>query len=329
VTASRFWLALAGSLLLHLAVAVGAWFGRAAAPLITLTAVKAVEHAVDVAPVEPPPSNLGRQGVVEVEDTESHRGRVATNQSHQELPRTHPQSKREPKVMTNMTKAVASVPSSAERPENVALNDPDTAQNVARANAAAGNVAPGQLRAAMLDATGRNESNAAVSGFGSMEMLLKERRLERALTWVFPKVVSSERNYWNWPKGNVGVLRFSVELSEEGRIVETRFEASAGSARLTGLVGRMTQYLKLGRFVLGGTLRDGRIERRFEISVVHRDIAGNSAGNVGNIEKLGFDAPEAGRPGRGYVVDATGQELEARLREISPVIVAVEGSLAP
>jgi hypothetical protein len=173
----------------------------------------------------------------------------------------------------------------------------------------------------MQNATTRSESPAVAVGFGSMEMLLKERHLERALTWVFPKIVSSDPTYWGLPFGTFEPLRLTLILSESGKIIDTKLDSPASVAGLESLIRKMTAYLALGRFVLDRAPMDGAVSRSFELSVAHRkskELGGAALdpSGIGIVEKLGFDEPEAGRPGRGYVVDRAGSELVARVREL-------------
>jgi hypothetical protein len=179
------------------------------------------------------------------------------------------------------------------------------------------------LRRAMIEATHRSDVTAATAGFGSMEMLLRERQLARALTWVFPKIISADRAYWTLPQGRLGRLQFSIELSNEGRILATHFEGQKQAQTLIDLVTRMTRYLKPGRFEVSADLNgEQAVERRFEITVLHRKgqivAQAEDPTESGNIERLGFDTKTATSPWRGYIVDTTGQEFVAELRELSP-----------
>jgi hypothetical protein len=199
--------------------------------------------------------------------------------------------------------------------ERVALNEPEP-------------VSSEGLKRAMLDAT--KQANVATVGgdFGSMEMLLRERRLERALTWVFPKIVSHDKSYWLWPFGRIGVARFSVELSSDGRIGAIRFTEPSESSNLKDLVARMVKYLRPGRFTVIRDASDGPIERSFELVVTHRKGVSSSEAS-GNLEQLGFDSPESGRPGRGFIVDTSGQQLVAELRELAPNVAVSADSPRP
>lgn len=187
----------------------------------------------------------------------------------------------------------------------------------------------------MLAATKHNEVPSSVmANFGSMEMLLKERWLERALTWVFPKVVSLDKSYWSWPMGDLGTLDFTVTLGESGQILgadfgEAEVDAArpsgpgpAGHARLTRLVQQMLRFLAAGRFSRGTAsegISEGTVERRFSLTVTHKAQASDGEARdpeeAGNLAKIGFDAPERGRAGRGYVGATNGQEFEATLTE--------------
>ncbi|MGC4065501.1 MAG: hypothetical protein QM784_12810 [Polyangiaceae bacterium] len=182
-------------------------------------------------------------------------------------------------------------------------------------------VPPGELRAAMLSATTRSDAPMGATSFGSMEMLLKERHLARALTWVFPKIVSGDRQYWSLPLRSFEPLRFTLMLSEGGKIVDTQLEPSASVQELGALIRKMTSYLALGHFALEHAATDGAVARRFEIRVVHRRGKENGGAlldpsGVGIVERLGFDEPDGGRPGRGYVFDRAGTELVAHVREV-------------
>jgi hypothetical protein len=189
-------------------------------------------------------------------------------------------------------------------------------------------LSPSALKAAMFDATKRNNVPMVGGGFGSMEMLLKERRLERALTWVFPKVVSYDKSYWQWPMGSIGAIRFTIELDSHGKIIATRFLEASPPSRLKALISKMTLFLRPGRFYVSKLTDDSPIERSFVLTVQQRKRnaarvpSGASEGEsvseeLGDIERIGFDAPEEGRPGKGYITDKTGRELVAELREVT------------
>ena len=188
------------------------------------------------------------------------------------------------------------------------------------------------LKQAMLAATTHNLTPSGESGFGTMEMLMRERNFERALTWVFPKVASQDKAYWRWPMGSLGSIRFFVTLSQNGKIIDSRFDSDEIDSRLAPLVTKMLRFLAPGRFSLGGEPRDGSVERSFLLSVRHDKSAklesstalavpkrsdGGSIAEIGNIARIGFEPPQPGKPGHGYIEDETGQELSADLRELN------------
>jgi hypothetical protein len=205
---------------------------------------------------------------------------------------------------------------------------PSPPEQINEADGPKGELSPSALKAAMFDATKRNDVPMVGGGFGSMEMLLKERRLERALTWVFPKVVSYDKSYWQWPMGSIGAIRFTIELDSHGKIIATRFLEASPSVRLKALISKMTLFLRPGRFYVSNLTDDSPIERSFVLTVQQRkrstarEPSGASEGEsvsaeLGDIERLGFDAPDDGRPGKGYITDKTGRELVAELREVT------------
>jgi hypothetical protein len=230
-----------------------------------------------------------------------------------------------PRDDSSVRSKVAKIPSAERSPSE---RSQEGTERISIEQETHGEVSPSALKAALLDATKRSDVPMVGGGFGSMEMLLKERRLERALTWVFPKVVSYDKTYWQWPVGSLGSIRFTIELDPQGKILATRFLEVSPEVRLKALISKMTLFLRPGRFSVNRSTDDSPIERSFVLTVqqrrrsVSREPSGASeeesvSAEVGDIERLGFDAPENGRPGKGYITDKTGRELVAELREIT------------
>lgn len=306
VVAPKLLCAIGFSSLLHVAaVGIVYWSGHST---VVPPAIAAASHSLplvgtDLVTVEPPPVLVQSPAATPIAVAEPARARMP-------YPR---RLRADPTALTDATVETTEAPK-AVMPQ-LPLAAATTAQD---------------LRQAMLDATERKDAPTAAAGFGSMEMLRKERKLERALTWVFPKIISQEKAYWQWPLGELGKIRFVVDLSDAGRITGTRLGAPDSSARLGELVQRMTRFLSLGRFELGEGHRTGETtERHFELAVSHVRHATEAQGVSGDIERLGFVPPESGRPGRGYVVDATGHEFTALVREVAPQAKALAASQVP
>jgi hypothetical protein len=177
----------------------------------------------------------------------------------------------------------------------------------------------------MLDAAAREDAPSVAVGYGSMERLLKEPNLECALPRAFTVVISQEKAYWQWPLGELGKPRFVVELSNEGKIVGTRFAEPSPSARWVELIQRMTRLLARGRFEVG----EGRLERHFELSLSHVRHGLGKSGELGEIEDMGAVPAGAVCAQRVRALDRAGHEFTALLRELGPADKPLAASQVP
>jgi hypothetical protein len=332
VVISRWWFTLGGSVLLHIAVFVLVWLTKtpSLAGLERPSPRTPLTVGMNAVAVEPVSVSEGL-----ATETVPRNRSIANPTNIKPILPSHVQSEGSVKAVAKERATRNAEPlASPEQADSVTVSELGSLpSNDSTARVLTGEptsvVSAPSLKEAMLDATKRQGAPMVGGGFGSMEMLLKERRLERALTWVFPKVVSNDRSYWQWPFGSVGKIRFTVELSAEGRIESTRFVDSKPSARLQSLIGRMTLFLRPGRFALGGNKTGESVQRDFELSVTHLQRGKSPSGELGDIDRLGFDAPQADRPGRGYVLDTTGQELMAELRELTTTVSPSSDSPGP
>jgi len=191
---------------------------------------------------------------------------------------------------------------------------PGSRPKVSNASEATGGV---NLKRAMQQSL--HQPTAEAGTFGAAGVDLTERRLPRALTRALPVAIGAEPGWWKHPIGPLGRIRFSVVLSESGKLEEITIDKERGHPFHARVVQRVGKLLALGTFALPGAT-PGRGEQAFELELVmeRRAAEADSTGEPGDLVEKGFDAPNGAKPGQAIVRDAPGHTMRAFLRLVQP-----------
>jgi hypothetical protein len=161
---------------------------------------------------------------------------------------------------------------------------------------------------------------ASESGvFGAAGVDLTERRLPKAFTRALPVAIGAEPGWWKQHLGSLGSVRFTVALTDNGKLDEVTIDDESKHPFHARLVRRVAKLLALGTFALP-TSTTGSAEQAFELRLVMEQLPAdtNSTADPGDLVEKGFEAPSAAKPGQAIVRDAPGHTLRAFLRLLPP-----------
>ena len=183
----------------------------------------------------------------------------------------------------------------------------------ATAEGAAAKPAPPDLKQAMQHSLNQPASDSG--SFGAAGVDLTERRLPKALTRALPVAIGAEPGWWKQHMGSLGVLRFKVALSENGKLEEVTIDDESKFPFHARVVRRVAKLLALGTFALP-TSSTGSAEQVFELRLVmeQQPPDENSSAEPGDLVEKGFEAPSADRPGQAIIRDAPGHAMRAFLK---------------
>jgi len=191
---------------------------------------------------------------------------------------------------------------------------------------AAADHAPLDLKQAMQHSL--NQPASESGSFGAAGVDLTERRLPKALTRALPVAIGAEPGWWKQHTGSLGVLRFKVALSENGKLEEVTIDDENKFPFHARVVRRVAKLLALGTFALS-TSSTRSTEQVFELRLVmeQQSPEGNSTADPGDLVEKGFEAPSADRPGQAIIRDAPGHAMRAFLKLLPPRSEATDISI--
>ena len=173
--------------------------------------------------------------------------------------------------------------------------------------------APVDLRQAMHHSLNQPASDSG--SFGAAGVDLTERRLPKALTRALPVAIGAEPDWWKQRMGSLGVVRFKVALSENGKLEEVTIDDEKKFPFHARVVRRVAKLLAFGTFALPSS-STGSAEQAFELRLVmeQQPPEENSTADPGDLVEKGFEAPSAERPGQAIIRDAPGHAMRAFLK---------------
>jgi hypothetical protein len=143
--------------------------------------------------------------------------------------------------------------------------------------------------------------------------------LPKAFTRALPVAIGAEPGWWKQHLGSLGSVRFTVALTDNGKLDEVTIDDESKHPFHARLVRRVAKLLALGTFALP-TSTTGSAEQAFELRLVMEQLPAdtNSTADPGDLVEKGFEAPSAAKPGQAIVRDAPGHTLRAFLRLLPP-----------
>jgi len=206
-----------------------------------------------------------------------------------------------------------SVPAAAsavppEQPAAVSAPGPSGREPPSRANE--DGIAPRAKPGASAPSGGRRYG-AAMARDGSL-------LLAPALTRAIPAAVSADPIWSQLPPGVVGAIEVSISIDGEGAVDEVSIPTEAPEP-LQRLAVRTVSLLRAGRFALTRARGAGRESLRVEVTLSDpsNPEPAPAEGAARRELQLGFEAPSAGRPGRGWFTLASGRHFEATVTVLS------------
>jgi hypothetical protein len=151
--------------------------------------------------------------------------------------------------------------------------------------------------------------------FGAAGVDLRERRLPKAFTRALPVAIGAEPGWWKHQPGPLGTIRFSVALSENGKLEQITIDDENKHPFHARVVRRVGRLLALGTFALPSSSMGGA-QQAFELRLVMEQHAPdpNSTADPGDLVEKGFEAPSSTKPGQAVIRDAPGHTMRALLR---------------
>lgn len=149
-----------------------------------------------------------------------------------------------------------------------------------------------------------------------------ERNLDRAFARAYAWAFALDRSFFS--AAPLGLVRFTVELGDDGKITRVAWREPHPPERLKQLVERMAKLLSVNRFTLPAGPSEGPKHRGFGMSVTDKRVAvppevTTSEGQVGDIWMLAAgETPTEGHPSYPSVADVTGHRIDCRLEILVP-----------
>lgn len=160
-----------------------------------------------------------------------------------------------------------------------------------------------------------SQSSNESGTFGAAGVDLRERRLPKALTRALPVAMGTEPGWWKQATGSLGTVRFSVSLSDAGKIEDVVIEEETQHPLHARVVRRVVKLLALGTFALVPS-PSGSTEQHYEMRLVMERVApdSNSTADSGDLVEKGFEAPVPPKAGQAIIRDAPGHVMRAFLK---------------